>query len=355
MALLKSRWALLLLTAAGCADTESLGHASGWLKACASASCAAESGEHFRVQAYFDADVSRYAPHGFYAYFELERADGQRGVLELDVPLDSGSETVTTENVSYRELDGSRIRFESRQVTGELQLTRALTEDREDSCGCGDGLFDLRFVAPGPDGTLGTADDLTRELDYGNLSRLDEPCLEEPHQADATGLRVSMRECSAPPPTAAAPSAPPSEPPRPSRSPSSTCSYANCERDDGSYTTVESGCGGTSYNDSGCGSTSSESSGGCSDSSGADSGGGCGSNTSGDNHDESDAGEDKHKADSGCEGDTSNASSSSSCSTARVSRRDLRSFLGTGLPLVLLCAWQGLRARRMRRGQRSSA
>ena len=346
MALLKTRWGLLgLLSVSACADTEDLGHANGWLQACSGAApCASTNSEPFGVQAYFDTSVSRYAPRGFYAYFELERDDGPRGVLELDVPFDSGSESVSAEHVSYRELDGDRIRFESKQVVGEVQLPRPLVQTDAYTCGCEDGLFNLRFTAPGTDGELGTPDDLTRELFYGHLSRGDEPCGQQLARKDDDSLRVQVRECS-PPPAAAAPvmRAVDSTPPeRRSTHSSTVCNYPGCYREDGSYTVVESGCGGSTYNDSGCGGTSEDQTGGCGGSDTASSeSSGCGDSSS------SDDDEDDHNESSGCEGDTSNASSSSSCSTARVYHRDLRAFMGTGLPLLLVCAWQARRSRRL--------
>jgi hypothetical protein len=301
VALLKAWRSLLALLSCvslgACADTQALGHAEGAVRSCARAdACASAFPESFGVEAYFDAKVSRYAPHGFYAYFELAREDGQRGVLELDVPIDSGSERVAADQVSYRELDGDRVSFESKQVEGQLQLPRSLTQEDAYACACSDGLFNLRFVAPGADGLLGTADDLARELDYGHLTRAGEPCAEQLAKTDETALRVQIREC-APPPIAAAPALRTPEPARTTRSPSSTtCRYSDCYDDDSSYTTVDSGCGGSTYNESGCGGTSDDQSEGCaSNDSSSSNSGGCGDSSS---HDE-------HDSKSGCEGDTS--------------------------------------------------
>ena len=366
MALLRAWPRLLALLGcaqlAACADTASLGHANGSLRACAGAdACDAAEPEAFGVQAYFDAQVSRYAPHGFYAYFELERNDGQRAVLELDVPIDSGSESVAADQVSYRELDGDRLSFESKQVQGQLQLPRSLVQEDAQACGCADALFNLRFVAPGADGLLGTQDDLTRELYYGHLSRTGATCAAQLAPTENTDLRVQVRACD-PPPLAATPSV--RTPPEPARAPraagTASCSYRDCYADDPGYATSESGCGSTTYSETGCGGTSDDQAGGCSSSESSRShSGGCADSSDKDNQSSNsgsgDSSDDSHSSsNSGCEGDTSKSSSSSSCSTARVQRRDLRSFLGTGLPLLLVCAWQARRARRMRQAQSSA-
>jgi hypothetical protein len=301
-----------------CEGSESLGHADLWLSNCDDrASCGEnQPGEHFAVQAYFEPSVSRYAPHGLYAYVELPRADGTRGVLELDVPTDGPSDgPLDNYQISYRELSNERLRFESRAVRGQIMLPRSLTEDDAASCGCDEGVFALQFT---------DANDHVRALSLGHLSRSESMCHAGMQTSEEEGLRVNVKSCE----TAPAPSM---SPPAAEVAPVASSPHSHDEHYTtvDSYTTVDTGCGSSSYED--------QSSGGCGSSDdGQSSSSGCGN----------DDGEDS-SSHSGCEGDTSDQPSS--CAVARGPHRGGSPFMGTGLPVLLVCLWQVLRTTRKRR------
>ena len=329
MALLRQSALLLMgaLAAGGCSQAESLGHAELWLRECAD--CAL-SGELHRVAAYFDTQSSRHAPRGFYAYFELERTNGARGILELDVPTAGAGAPFGPEQVSYRETLNGRVLFEAQQVQGTLQLPAALVQPEIGSCGCDDALFQLQFRAA----------DEVRELRYGHLSREQQSCGALPASKGAAGMSVVLKECGAVVEPIGAPRVSTSTSAgslRPSSS-ARRCDRGDCN-DEGSYNAVEVGCGSSEppYDDG------TRSSGGCvedsaSSSSSSSSSQGCSDSSKHDDHE------------SGCEGDTSD--SPSSCSVMRRPANALRSFMGTGLPLLLVCLWQALRAARLRKQSR---
>lgn len=337
MALLRTLLPLLAAgVLAGCSQQESLGHADFSLRDCAGCTAAPR---HYHVQAFFDAQVSRHAPNGFYAYFELERPDGARGVLELDLPTDAAPNTpLAREDASYRELRDGRVVFEATGVQGSVQLPRSLMWEDAARCDCEDAMFELVFQAG----------DERRELSYGHLTRNEAVCgARLPARADP-GLAVQVLDCSAPAPAmGAAPSDTDTrttvvQTPGRSASSSRSCALSDCYPDDRAYTPVETGCGGSYYREDGCGGSSYEESS-CGSSSAAQ-GGGCSSSSSDGCGSSSDR--DRPRS-SGCEGDTSD--SPSSCSVARPAHGALRSFMGTGLPWTLVCLWQALRAARARR------
>jgi hypothetical protein len=331
MALLSRLCAAFALACASCAGSEELGRVDVWLSACRGAEPCRSSAEHehFAVQAFIDPSVSRYAPNGLYAYFELHRANGQRALVELDVPTAVPADATA---VSYRELDGDRLVFEASEVHGRIVMPELLAAVGARSCGCEQGSFALHFVSAARDGVLGSDDDDVRELTVGYLGRTDELCSSQLQLSDELDLQVNVRRCAellpSPPP-------PPSEPtPRSPAPRSSACGRYDCDPaydDDyydsnyaaggcGSY--ADSGCEGSSSSDDGCGESRSESSGGCSD-------------------------DDPDNDDGGCEGDTRN--DSSNCTIARVPTRGGVSGLGTAAPWLLVCSWQLVRAARARK------
>lgn len=389
-----------IVVANSCSDTHALGYAEVWLRDCGGRTrCDGRPAEHVRVEAFFDADVSRYAPHGFYAYFEIGREDGSRGVLELDVETSTDAEhTQAAYDVSYTEQQGERLVFESRRVQGRVSLPQALTDAAGPSCGCADGLFRLAFIDPGLDGHLGTADDRGRRLDFGHLSRDEEPCTQQlpdddDGDADAEpGLHVAVRPCATPPAPAAHSGTQPAPDAQPAHPQSATrgCVYDCASSSVGAYTSVDlgwgasrydsgGGCGGHDdtdndhdYDSGGCASHTYDDyddgdSGGCAshdydgDDARYDDSAGCGGsggtqddeNTSSGQGCSGDTASDDKSASGGCEGDTSD--SPSSCSVRPLRRRRGRSasaFIGTGLPLLLVCLWQAARAAQWRRRAR---
>lgn len=321
-----------------CESSRSLGHADVWLSECDDgASCGVDqAGEHFAVEAFIDPSVSRYAPHGLYAYLELPRSDGTRGVLELDVPTDSASDSGPSDyQASYRELANEHLRFESRAVRGQIVVPRSLTSDDAASCGCEEGLFALQFS---------DADGRTRALSLGHLSRSERLCLGGLESSDEDGLHVRVESCD-PPPEPSAPSVPASPPARSVPSASSPHYHDAHDTEVDSYTTVDTGCGGSSYDDGssgGCGSSYDEgSSDGCGTSSSSENSSGCSDDRDTDEENE------HSNSHSGCEGDTSNQPSS--CEVAPGHRRGGGPFMGTGLPVLLVCVWQVVKARLARR------
>jgi hypothetical protein len=357
-------WLSCGVVAASCDGSASLGQVTVWLSEChGQGDCwaSASAREHFEVQGFFDPSVSRFAPNGFYAYWELPRSDGGRGLVELDVPTDGVNEApLERYQASYRELAYTRLRFEASDVRGRLALPRSFTAQGDSDCACDDAAFALRFAEAGEDGELGTDDDRVRELTLGQLSHTDERCSRAlPRLGDEAGLRVASSACgeSAPPRQSSA-AQPPAQAPRQTSAPS--CSYADCAAggvllaDTGS----DEGCGTSTDDGSGCGdsryadSTSSSDAGGCGDAGTSDDGtsadsGGCGDDTSQPNAGSSGSG--------GCEGDTS-SQEHASCAVVRLRSgrrpRHGAGFSGTGLPLTLIFLWHAFRSARLRKTAR---
>jgi hypothetical protein len=355
--------------AQSCSASPSLAHVDVWLESCSaggSSACGAQAqtrepgatNEHFTVQAFFDPEVSRYAPHGLYAYFELPRADGSTGILELDVATDGASgQAVDTYQASYRELAGDTVRFETRKAQGSLVVPKAWLDDKAAACACNDGGFELRFSDAGADRVADTADDQVRTLSFGRFGHDDTFC-RAPLSAPMDGaLHVTVESCT---PPVEEPSAEPVSQPEPARDPlpppEPRC--VNC------YASAPIIAGTT---DDGCSSSRDDGGGGCDDSSSSGSGGGCdgssGNSTSPSSSDSSPSSSSDSSSSSsdssGCEGDT--ADDHSSCAAVRApshsrSRHRSSSFLGTGLPLVLLCLSLRLRSQRLwRSAQRVSS
>jgi hypothetical protein len=364
VALLKQTRLLLWLgcgvVAASCEGSASLGHVDVWLSECqGQGDCrsSAAAREHFEVQGFFDPTVSRFAPNGFYAYWELPRADGSRALVELDVPSDAASDApLERYHVSYRELVDTRLRFDASDVRGQLALPRSFTAESDADCVCDDAAFALRFAAAGDDGELGTDDDRVRELTLGQLSHSDERCSRAlPRLSDEAGLRVAASACgeSVARPIASSAAQPVAQAPTSTWSPS--CGYGDCVTggvllaDTGS----DPGCG-SSYDDgSGCGDSrdaDSSSAGGCGDDDTSSDSGGCSDDTSDSNSASSDSG--------GCEGDTSSQEHASCAVVQLPNARRARhgaGFSGTGLPLSLVLLWHAIRSARLRRHLKSQA
>jgi len=323
------------LALASCEGSASLGHVSVWLGECEGHACTASASlERFEVQGFFEPSASRFAPNGFYAYWELPRADGGRGLVELDVPTDAVSDAPLEHyQVSYRELDDARLRYEASAVQGKLVLPRSYLAEDVGACACDDAAFALRFAAAGADGELGTEDDRVRELTLGQLSRSDERCATTVARlGDEAGLRVALRACVEP----ARPVAPrAAEPPTADPSWSPSCSYGDCTT--GGVVFVDPGTS------DGCGS-SDDAGGGCDDSGSDDS--------SYDDSSDADGCDGSSSDDSGgCEGDTSSQDQASCAVTRLPNQRPSRhgsSFFGTGLPLALFFLWYGVRSARLR-------
>jgi hypothetical protein len=337
-----------------------------WLRDCAGeAGCSATvPAEHFEVQGFVDPSVSRFAPHGFYAYWELPRGGGVRGLVELDVPTDAEpAAPLQRYHASYRELVDTQLSFEAGDVRGVLSLPGSAIDESNADCACEDAAFALRFTAPGPDAELGTGDDGVRELTLGRLSRSDERCARDlPELSTELGLRVASSACAEPGPPVPSSAQPVGDVP----SGATSCGYGECNAavvlaDTGS----DDGCGSSSSSergDSGCGNddTSSAGSGGCGDdgsSTSPNNAGGCGDDSASTSaHHSGDRGDDSSStSSSGCEGDTSSQEHASCGVTRLPSRRRSRhgaSFFGTGLPLVLSLLWHGLRSARLRAAAR---
>lgn len=349
MALLKrahrSAWLGCVACLSSCATSAPFGYVDLWLSQCqGDEDCAAQSvaGEHFAAQALIDPSVSRYAPDGLYTYFELARADGSLGVLELDIPTDApGDRPLADLQASYRELSGDEVRFAATQVSGQVVLPRSLLREDEPACACDDGGFSLRFVDAGDDGELGSDDDRVRQLSFGHIGRSDSFCGGAVSMPADGGLRVSVDACAAPATAvkrdreASVDPAPASELETPilvyeEREAGSGCSSSSS--DDGG------GCESSASDDSGCSTHATDA-----DASSSSSDTGCGDSGS--------SSGDSASADSGCEGDTSD-DERSSCATARPRLRSRSRhgspFIGTGIPLALVCLWQALRAARLR-------
>jgi hypothetical protein len=387
---------LLLASLAGvgsCASSASLGHVDLWLKSCnghaddcddASASVAAE--EYVHTQAFFDASSSRYAPHGLYTYFELPRADGSVGILELDLPTNGANgQPLTNFQASYRELSGDQVLFSSRKVEGRLELPPGFAADQEPVCACDDGAFALRFIDAGPDRVRGTDDDRVRHLSWGRIGRSEHFCRGLAPMAIGRELQLNIESCVTPGMSTFQPSAQEPEPvqtyatdPQPvlvTTTPApASCGYACYGNPPPSQPTSSGGCGSDDSSSSGgCGSDDSSSSGcgsgsGSSDSSSGGCGGddssssGCGDSQSDSQSSSSGSCDSSSNSGSGssssgaCEGDTTD-DHSSSCTVARArpqhGRRGHRRdpFVGTGVPLALVCLLQQLRARRLRQAQ----
>lgn len=335
----------LFSTSVACEGSQSLGYADVWLRDCdGQQRCEDAPKQHFHVQAFFASEVSRYAPDGLYAYFELERDDGRRAVVELDIPTATEQEAVKDYQISYRELDGERLELEAHSVAGQVILPSTLTHDHSGECACPDALFDLRFVAEGADSTLGTEDDRTRRLEYGHLSPTDTPCAEQLDAADSQELRLTLRSCphvsTAPAVVSDTHRASSAAAAQPRTVAARSCAWNDCGYRDGyyhdgyydgyydEYAVANTGCGSANGNQ-GCGGAGSE---GCG-STEASSSDGCAGDT--------------ESGSSGCEGDTSD--SPSSCSLSRASAHKTSAFVGTGVPLLLVCAWQMLRSSRLPR------
>ncbi|MET0390385.1 MAG: hypothetical protein ABW321_30715 [Polyangiales bacterium] len=331
----------LVLALAGCASSEELGLVDVWLSDCRGTAACGQGArsEHFNVQAYIDPGVSRHAPNGLYAYFELPRDDGHLAVVELDIPTAAPADEAT---LSYRELDGDRLVFEASDASGWISLPELLTAVDARSCGCEQGSFALRFRG----NTRGRGEEL-RELTVGYLGRTEELCSNQLElRDDDEDLQVNVRRCPVSRPPSAAEPGPPAPPPAapPTSRPCRTgydcpSGYYDDDYYDGRY--AGGGCVG--YTDSGCGSSSSDD--GCGDSSGDD---GCGDSrdASSDGCGDGEQGDEDNDADGGCEGDTRD--DSSSCSVRRAPRHR-GSGLGTAIPLVLVCIYQLLRGARARR------
>jgi hypothetical protein len=360
------------LGAAGCATAAPLGHAELWLQSCAgrAGSCADSppspaGGEHFVVQAFIDPSASRYAPHGLYAYFELPRADGSLGIVELDVPTDAPADTALEHvQASYRELSGEQLRFDSSAVEGRVAVPQAWTVAADSSCSCDDGGFELRFVDAGEDRIPATADDRFRRLSLGRFGLSEGFCRSPVPMSIPSGLYVEVDRCDAlaitQPRQAAVPAPLDMSAPAPGPSSGGPCAHGCYDESGAVYRNPGSGCG-SGDSGGGCGSyedpnrASSGCGGDASNQDGSDSG--CGGNSSSSSSSSSQSGcegdSSSSSSHSGCEGDTTSDNSSSCALAQRPLHRRLRShrgdpFAGTGLPLLLACLVQRLRARRLR-------
>ena len=364
MAVLKHPRVALAATAcalaASCASTGSLGHVEVSLSD--SDNAAAGPGEHVEAEAFIDPDASRYAPHGLYVYFEVERADASSALIELDVPTDAPEgASLPSYQASYRELSGARLRFASTAVRGRLVIPWANATALDASCACDDIGFALTFVDAGKDGRAGTADDAVRRLSLGRIGLSHPFCRERDVTAEPEDLRLTREPCRA---ASASETARPNttratqttiEPATPAEctydcyqtAPAATAS-SGCGAEDGyGETYAAGGC----YDDQGCGSSCDDASSGC-ESETQDSGAsGCSSGASGDDDASGCQGDGAGASgggDSGCEGDT--ADDSASCSVRRDARWALpSSFGGTGIPVLLACLVQLARARHCRR------
>lgn len=341
----------------GCATTAPLGHVELWLRSCAgrSGDCDgvasdAAGDEHVTAQAFIDPSASHYAPHGLYTYFELQRADGSLGLFELDVPTDASDDLAIQHfRASYRELSGEQLRFASTHVDGRIAVPPGWRSMEDARCACDDGGFELRFVDPGDDRVTGSDDDRIRRLSWGRFGWSARFCRSLAPISIPVGLHVSIDRCQAPAiatePQPSAPAAMPA-PLRPG-----PCAYGCYDPSRAAYAPTAGGC------------ESSDSGGGCGNGSdpGNASSGGCGGDSS-----RSNASAGQPSASNGCEGDSSSSSSSgcegdpkddpsSSCAVAaRAARAMIGSrrpnpFVGTGLPVVIVCLLQWRRVQQLRR------
>ncbi len=91
------------------------------------------------------------------------RASGRLGVLLLDLPRVDAISNANKMELRYEERDGEgNLTFESWVATGTVEIPQA-------SCSCDDIRFELRFVGPGPDGRIASADDAIRRVNAGVL------------------------------------------------------------------------------------------------------------------------------------------------------------------------------------------
>jgi hypothetical protein len=344
MALLKHLPALLCFACAACASSDNLAHVEVWLRECRGAGpCEGSTpNEQFSAQAFVEPSVSRYAPRGLYMYFELARADGRRGLLELDVAADEAEPAKV--QASYRELIDDKPSFEASDVRGEIDLPESQLSAAAGSCGCDDGSFALRFVDPGEDGSVGNEDDQVRELSFGRWGAEDQLCSRSLRVGSEKGLRVNVEQC---PEITARPTTRPSPPSSSDSYPTAPSCWSNdCYVTPGIVVAPDAGgCGDGEYYED----TTDDDSSGCSDDSksGSDSGG-CEPSS------DQDPDQTSRQA-SGCEGDTSDAPPAN-CAVSRLRKPTrhppLASFFGTGLPVLLVCLRQLQRAARSLRRRR---
>jgi hypothetical protein len=106
------------------------------------------------TQVVISSEASRFQPDGVYVYAELAAPEAALGVLELDVPRRNAG----VPYASYEEWRGTEQVFHAARTAGTI--TVAPVGDQR-------GRFLLRLDDPGPDGVLGTDDDLTRVLASG--------------------------------------------------------------------------------------------------------------------------------------------------------------------------------------------
>jgi hypothetical protein len=329
-------WLAACAAIGGCAQGAPLGRVEVWLR-----DDGAQPGEYVHAQAFIDPSVSRYAPHGYYAYAELPRADGTLGVLEIDVPTDAPEgQPLPRAAASYRELSGTRVRFESRDVRGRVVVPDAVDTASDTGCACEDSGFSLTFDGGGEE----------RRLSFGRMGWQEPFCRPRAELDMPDALALSRERCApAPPPpsareppateTAAARRREPDPPPC-----VFDCHYGHASPPE---PVAAGGCGsdgsdGAAYDESdddaqGCG-------GGDDDASR----GGC----------EGDTADDSETACGGGAGDDADDASdeSTACTIAPRPRaavpyphRGHRSALaGTVEPLLAVIAWQALRARRLR-------
>lgn len=113
--------------------------------------------------AYVSRNGSRFAPDGLYMFFEFSRTDGALAMLEVDLPLGSKA-AANGPYVSYKEYRADRLVFASARVRGRVALPAHLLGDQAAYCNCTDGRLELDITSAGPDGALGTEDDGRRRV-----------------------------------------------------------------------------------------------------------------------------------------------------------------------------------------------
>jgi hypothetical protein len=284
-----------------------------------------------RSRAFISSAASRYAPAGLYIYFELPRPDGAVAHVELDLPAGRGvGGPPGGPFLSYREFVDRRPVFRSQTASGRVEVPVG-------DCPCRDGRLELLFTDPGPDGKLGSEDDLHRRLSRGRFAWNEDHFCRSAKLLDLSDGSVIVdapNDC----PTVSHGSS------GGGSSGGGSVAYeggGGCYAEDDYYYEEDSGCGyddgsdsyGEEYDDTGCDGDRSDSE--YSDDSG------CDGDTSGDSYDYDST---------GCEGDTSSSSASCEGDAYAAAPGDPRSRRGRGatskltgmmLPFALLGLFWG--------------
>lgn len=129
----RSRWWLLALLCASCGGDTQVGSLRADVQQ-------GEAAEPEPVRGWIVAsESSSLFEAGALLYGEWQLPDGQKGVLEMDLPPSTGQQPV----IRYSEWRGEQRAFDGTAVSGELELSADLFGEQ---CGCSGGAFGLTFA-----------------------------------------------------------------------------------------------------------------------------------------------------------------------------------------------------------------